>query len=56
MNKPLRRHGFDTQQGNGFFVSPRIFESILHWLAGFFQLTEEEQEAVGIYLGDQYSR
>jgi hypothetical protein len=56
MNKPFRRHGFDTQQANGFLVSLQIFESILHWLAGFIRLTEEEQGEAGIYLGNQYSR
>jgi hypothetical protein len=56
MNKSLRGHAFDTQQANGFLVSLQIFENILHWLAGFMQLTEEEREAAGIYLGDQHSR
>ena len=56
MNKPLRRHGFDTQPANGFLVSLHIFENILQRLAKFIQLTEEEQGEAGIYLGNQYSR
>lgn len=42
-----------TQQPGGLLAGLQIFESILKWLAGFFQLTEEEQKAAGIYLGDQ---
>jgi len=28
-----------------------IFKSILHWLSNLFQLTKEEQQDAGIYLG-----
>jgi hypothetical protein len=54
MNKPFRQHWFDRQQANGLLVSLQIFNKILHWLAGFIQLTEEERGAAGIYLGNQY--
>lgn len=36
-----------TPQPSGFFA-------ILYWLTGFIWLTQEEQEAAGIYLGDLY--
>jgi hypothetical protein len=46
-----------SQQKSGFFASLQIFASILplmrhsvNWLAGFIKLTEEEQEAAGVYL------
>jgi hypothetical protein len=46
------------QQRRGFLVDSQIFDSILplmrhslNWLAGFFQLTDEEQENAGVYLG-----
>jgi hypothetical protein len=50
MDNFLNRQVGDTQRPGGFFAR------ILHWLAGFFQLTEEEQGEAGIYLGDQDSR
>ena len=31
----------------------QVLERILNWLAGLVKLTEEEQEAAGICLGDQ---
>jgi len=37
-------------------TSLQIFDRILNWLAGLVQLTEEEQEDAGIYLGDQRLR
>jgi hypothetical protein len=55
MNKSLRQREFGAKEANGFSVSLLVFENILHWLTGFFQLTEEERGAAGIYLGDQYS-
>jgi hypothetical protein len=53
MDNSLRRQGSDTQQQSGFLASLRIFDSILNWLAGLIQLTEEEQKDAGICLGDQ---
>jgi len=50
MDNFLNRQTHDTHQLSGFFAR------ILHWLAGLFQLTEEEQGEAGIYLGDQDSR
>ena len=52
MNNSLHRHEFDPPEANSFLVNLQIFENILHWLAGFMQLTEEEREAAGIYLGN----
>ena len=30
-----------------------MFQRLLNWLAGLFQLAEEEQIEAGLYLGDQ---
>jgi len=50
MDNSLNRQVSYTQRQGSFFAG------ILHWLAGLFQLTEEEQGEAGIYLGDQDSR
>jgi len=54
MDKIFRRHDSDTPKTGRFPVAPHIFESALHWLTGFVQLTEEEQREAGIYLDDLY--
>ena len=54
MDNSFRRQGPDTQQQGGFLASLQIFDSILNWLAGLIQLTEEELKDAGIYLGDQH--
>jgi len=58
MENSFHRQESDTQQKRGFLIDLQIFDSILllmrhslNWLAGFFQLTEEEQENAGVYLG-----
>lgn len=44
--------GANPQQPRGRLAnSLRIFESILHWLYTLIQLTKEEQQDAGIYLG-----
>lgn len=50
MNDLLQQQAYDTPQSCGFLAS------ILQWLIGLVQLTEEEQGEAGIYLGDRYSR
>ena len=50
MNNLLHQQTRDTPQSGDFLAS------ILQWLIGLVQLTEEEQGEAGIYLGDQYSR
>ncbi len=50
MNNLLHQQARDAPQSGGFLAS------ILHWLIGLVQLTEEEQGEAGIYLGDRYSR
>ncbi len=54
MDNSFRRHGSDTRQPSSFLASLQIFDGILNWLAGLIQLTEEEQEDAGIYIGDQH--
>jgi hypothetical protein len=58
MDKSFNPQESNMQQPSGFLTSLRIFDSILplmrrsvKWLAGFLQVTEEEQEDAGIYLG-----
>lgn len=41
-----------TQQSGGVLAKLQILGRILSWLAGFIQLTEEEQMEVGVYLGE----
>jgi len=42
------------QQPNGLLVSSLLFlDHIEKWLAGFFQMTQEEQKDAGIYIDDQ---
>lgn len=57
-NSFQRRQGSEsgTQQKNGFSASRQSFTSLLllmrhsvNWLASLTNLTEEEQEAAGIY-------
>jgi hypothetical protein len=46
--------GSHIQQPNSFLVrSVLFFDRIEKWLAGFFQITQEEQKDAGIYIDDQ---
>ncbi|HEX5840133.1 MAG TPA: hypothetical protein VFY26_20010 [Anaerolineales bacterium] len=38
------------QEPKGFLKDLPALASLVHWLAGFIRLTEEEQENAGIYL------
>jgi hypothetical protein len=58
MDNSFHRQESDAQQKSGFSASTQIFDGILplmwrsvNWLAGLIKLTEEEQEAAGVYLG-----
>ena len=53
MDNSFLRQGSNTQQQSGLLATLRNFNSILNWLVGLFQLTEEVQKDAGIYLGDQ---
>jgi len=57
-NSSFQQQESDTQQKRVFSTGMWIFDSILplmrhslKWLAVFFQLTEEEQENAGVFLG-----
>jgi len=50
MDNSFRRPGSESQQPSSFLT---IYNNILNWFAQILQLTEEEQKAAGIYLGDQ---
>ena len=44
----------NTHQRNSFLVrSALFFDRIETWLAGFFQMTQEEQKDAGIYIDDE---
>ena len=44
----------NTQQPNSFLVrGAMFFDRIETWLAGFFQMTQEEQNDAGVYIGDE---
>jgi hypothetical protein len=52
LDNSFRQQGSKTQQQpGGLLVSLQIFDDILQWLTGLIQLTEEEQDDAGIYLG-----
>jgi hypothetical protein len=53
MDKYLPQQEPNIRQPSSFLASLNILDSILNWLAGVIQLTEEEQNDAGIYLGDR---
>lgn len=55
MDNFFNRQESDEQQPNRFLVSLQIFDGALNWVAGLVQLTEEEQDEAGVYLGDPNS-
>ena len=54
MDNSFRQQVSDIHQQPGVLLSSlQFFDGILNWLAGLFELTEEEQQDAGIYLGGQ---
>lgn len=58
MDSSFREHGSGRSQAPKSFLAGlhQILTSFIQWLAGLITLTEEEQEATGIYvdrLGDE---
>jgi len=60
MDRSFRSQRSNTHRPIGFLATFQFFDGILplmrhfvNWLAGLIQLTEEEQEDAGIYIGDQ---
>jgi hypothetical protein len=52
MDSSFREPGSSTQRDSkGFLAVLKIFASLINWLAGLVELTEEEREEAGIYLG-----
>jgi hypothetical protein len=44
----------NIQRPSSFLIkSMMFFDRIEKWLAGFFQMTQEEQKDAGIYIDDQ---
>jgi len=53
MQHTTRHQGSTTQHTSALFAAGlHFFASLLKWLAGLFQLTDQEQEDAGIYLSD----
>jgi len=55
MDNSIRgEQGSNLQQPNSFLVSSMLFlDRIEKWLAGFFQMTHEEQKDAGICYPDE---
>ncbi len=55
MDNSIRvEQGSNVQRPNSFLVSNLLLlDRIEKWLAGFFQMTQEEQKDAGIYIDDQ---
>jgi hypothetical protein len=47
----VRQASATLETSKSFFASLRFLASLITWLAGFIELTEEEREGAGIYLG-----
>lgn len=49
-------HGQETepQKSRGLFPNLQILSDVINWLVGLFQLTEEEQDEAGVYLGNHH--
>ena len=54
MDNSYNQQDTDTQEPSGSFFSLRFFDSILNWLNSLIQLTEDEQDEAGIYIGNQH--
>ena len=51
MDGSVREQGSGTPQApKSFLAGLPILASLIHWLASFITLTEEEQEDAGVYL------
>jgi hypothetical protein len=55
MDNSLRsEQGSTIQQSNSFLIrSLMILDCIEKWLAGFFEMTEEEKKDAGVYSPDE---
>ena len=51
-------HGQETepQKSRGLFPNLQILSDVLNWLVGLFQLTAEEKNEAGIYLGYKHDK
>ena len=53
MDNSILQHEPDVRQPDDFLAVVKIFKSILNRVARLVQLTEDEQENAGIYLGEK---
>jgi len=52
MDSSFPEQGSDTQEApKSFWAGLTILANLIKWLAGLIELTEEEREDAGIYLG-----
>jgi len=56
MDNSFDRQKSETQKPSVILVSLQIFKGILAWLAGLIQVTEEEKNEAGIYLGYKHDK
>ncbi|HEY5983342.1 MAG TPA: hypothetical protein VIU38_07695 [Anaerolineales bacterium] len=56
MDNPLSRARAGTKRLGGLLAPLKAITGLLGWLAALVQLTDEQQEQAGIYLGDRYHR
>jgi hypothetical protein len=56
MDNRLTRAGSGQQPLGGLLDRLNVFGRILGWLSTLFQLSDEQQEQAGVYLGNQRRR
>jgi hypothetical protein len=56
MDNSFDQQESDTQKSRSLFSNPQILYDVLNWLAGLFQLTEEERDEAGIYFDNRHEK
>ena len=56
MANPLTQAGSGTKRLGGLLAPLKAITGLLAWLAALVQLTDEQQEEAGIYLGERRYR
>jgi len=56
MDNPPSRAGSGRQRPVALLAGLRAINGLLAWLAALVQLTDEQQEQAGVYLGYRYHR
>ncbi len=53
MNNSFQHDRYDAPEKSSVTGKLKSLDCVLNWLAGLFQLTEEEQEDAGVFLGSK---